>query len=157
MTVHKIIETEETAFRWETRKRQILCLGVAGITLALNLLLTVLRTENNHSILLISNIAADVLCGWFILWFWDTKISPRIRIEALCRGRRLSFRCVVTRVEEGTLRVQGLDCRKLTVTGEEQRILFLPVHMPAPAAGTDCVFTVTGNIILEEAYEQTIC
>lgn len=122
-----------------------LCIAVFVLTVGLNILFTVLRTDSNHTLMLILNIAADVLCGFLLLYTWDMHILPGLRLYRLfCRNREL-LSGTVTEISQDTQRYMDIDCHTVTV---DNRRVFLP-------AGTlniqkaACTLSLVSNIIVE--------
>lgn len=122
-----------------------LCISVFVLTVGLNILFTALRTDSNHTLMLILNIAADVLCGFFLLYAWDMHILPGLRLYRLFRRNRELLSGTVTEISQGTQRYMDIDC--YTVTVNDRRV-FLP-------AGTlkiqyaACTLSLVSNIIVE--------
>lgn len=122
-----------------------LCIAVLVLTVGLNILFTALRTESSHTLMLILNIAADVFCGFLLLFIWDMHILPGLRLYRLfCRNREL-LTGTVTKISQNTQRYMDIDC--YTVTVDDRRV-FLP-------AGTFSLqqehytFSLVSNIIVE--------
>ena len=122
-----------------------LCIAGLVLTIGLNILFTTLRTDSNHTLMLILNIAADVLCGFLLLYAWQMHILPGLRLYRLfCRNREL-LSGTVTEISHDTQRYMDIDCHTVTVDG---RRVFLPTDTLCllPAKYT---FSLVSNIIVE--------
>lgn len=124
-----------------------LCAAVLAITVGLNILFTALRSDSNHTLMLILNIAADVLCGFFLLHDTEMHILPMQRLYKLyCRDRQ-QLTGTVTHICDTPQRYMDIDCYAVTV---DDRRVFLP-------AGTfslrqeSYTLSLVSNIIVEAA------
>lgn len=122
-----------------------LCIAVFVLTVGLNLLFTALRTDSNHTLMLILNITADVLCGFLLLYTWDMHILPDLRLFRLfCRNREL-LSGTVSEISQDTQRYMDIDC--YTVTVDDRRV-FLPAGT-LKLQNSACTLSLVSNIIVE--------
>lgn len=122
-----------------------LCIAGLMLTVGLNILFTSLRTERNHTLMLILNIAADVVCGFLLLYAFQVHLFPALRLYKLfCRNRE-QLTGKVTGISQTTQRYMDMDC--YTVTVNDRRV-FLPAGTMSiqPAEYT---FFLVSNIIVE--------
>ena len=121
------------------------CIAGLALTMGLNILFTSLRTDSNHTWMLILNICADVLCGFLLLYAWQMHILPGLRLYRLfCRNRE-QVSGTVTSISQSTQRYMDLDC--YTVTLDDRRV-FLPVGTMCIEPAEYTLFLVS-NIIVE--------
>lgn len=108
--------------------RKGIAIAVAVITVILNVLLSVFRTDNTHTAFLVINILADIACGWFEIAWYLFAISMQNKILKLATANAKLTQSVsgtVTDVSEDTQVVSKLQCRRVTVEGDETRIVFV--------------------------------
>lgn len=122
-----------------------LCIAGLVLTVGLNILFTALRTDRNHTLMLVLNIAADVLCGFLLLYACQMHILPALRLYRLfCRNReQLTGR--VTGISQTTQRYMDMDCYTVTVNN---RRIFLPVGTLS-VQPEEYTFFLVSNIIVE--------
>ncbi len=107
-------------------RRYGLCVLAALVALGLNLVLTALRNDQNHTALLWLNILLDVAAGWFLIFYISLGILPDRRLLRLYNGSRRAFGGTVTHITAQTKRVRHMDCYTVTLSGADTRQLFLP-------------------------------
>lgn len=132
----------EKMLRYRTR----LCILLAAGTLGLNILFTALRTDSNHTIMLILNITADILCGLFLLPFVSLRISPQRKLLKLMQSEKEILRVTVHQVSPTSQRYMDIDC--YVVTGENRRF-FLPVGTISLQEQAEYSLSLVKNIIVE--------
>lgn len=135
------------AYRTQLHIRTGLCFAAGLLTLGLNLLLTALRTDSNHTWLLIANIAADILCLWGILYATEQHILPKWRLYKLFARPREQLTGTVTHISAQTRRYMDMDCHPVTV---EDRQVFLPAGSLALKQEV-YTFSLVSNVIMEAA------
>lgn len=122
-----------------------LCIAAFLLTVGLNVLFTALRTDSNHTLMLLVNIASDILCGIFLLYSWDMLILPKLRLYRLfCRNREL-LSGTVTEISRNPQRYMDIDCYAVTV---DSRRVFLPAGTIA-LQQERCTLSLVSNIIVE--------
>ena len=115
-------------YRKKLTTRKGIAIAVAAITVILNVLLSVFRTDNMHTAFLVINILADIACGWFEIAWYLFAISIQAKLLKLATANSELAQNVsgtVTSVSGDTQVVSKLQCRKVTVEGEETRIIFV--------------------------------
>lgn len=141
----KALPVIKRQIKWGT----LLCCMAVIAAAGLNILFTSLRTEANHAFMLLANILADTLAGWFVIFFGVSYVAPRKWFYAIACKPSQRISGIVGSVSEHTTRQMKLDCRELTVGG---RKLFLPAHFPAVEVGAEASFDVVSNVIVEVEY-----
>ena len=134
------------AFRQTLRMRTAVCITLAVLTAAINLVCVLARTETNHAVMLWVNILTDILCGCFVLSFACFRILPQRRLYALFRKGGVSVGGTVSRVSRSTTRHMDMDC--LEVTADSRR-LFLPAGTITLSEGETYTFRIVSNVIVE--------
>lgn len=128
------------------RRRITGCCLLAVLTLGLNLLFTTLRTEENHSWMLLLNILADGLCGSFLVYYVNLHILPQRRFCKLLHRDTVMLEGTVSRIDPHCQRYMDMDCHCVTV---DQRRLFLPANTIKLEENTRYTLFLTSNIIVE--------
>lgn len=141
-----ILMDNPAVFEKTLRRRIQLSFFVALLTLCLNVVLTLLRTDANHTFMLIANIALDILCGLFLLPLITLRILPQKKLLNLTRQEKECLQATVSEISGHIQRYMDMDC--LTVT-TENRTLFLPVNTLTLQKGTVYRFCLVQNIIVE--------
>lgn len=121
------------------------CIAAAVITLCLNILLIALRTDSNHTLMLILNIAADTLCGGFLLFEIDMHILPPLRLYRLMLRQKETLSGDLTDIGTKPRRYMDIDCYEVTVG---DRKVFLPAGTIQLQEGP-CTLLLVSNIIVE--------
>lgn len=128
------------------QRRIWLAVSISLLTLGLNVILTLLRTDANHIWILIVNILTDILCGLFVLPFVTLRILPQRKLLKLTHWEKECLQVTVSAISQHSQRYMDIDC--LTVT-TENRTLFLPVNTLQLQTGTAYRFMLVQNIIVE--------
>ena len=141
-----ILSDDPISFEKTIRNRTMLAICLVLATLCINVVLTSMRTDSNHTLFLILNIASDILCGLFLLPFVALRILPQKKLLNLMRKEKENLQATVLEISRQSRRYMDIDC--LTIT-TENRTLFLPVHTMNLQEGTVCRFYLVQNIIVE--------
>lgn len=121
------------------------CVLLAVLGIVLNITLVVFRTDGNHSVLLFSNIAIDILVGWIITEICLRHIIFIKKLMKLSEKNTTQIVGIVDGISQTTKRYYGLDCLLVTVA---KRQMFLPVDGAIILEeGTYYSFEVTSNLI----------
>ncbi len=122
------------------------CIVAAALTLVAHIFLTVMRTENNHHLLLWINVGCDILCGFFLVYQICARIQPSRRLYALYTHEKQELEGAVTSISPAPVRYMDMDCYEVTAAG---RRLFLPVGTIRLQESEAYRFSVTANTIVE--------
>ncbi len=109
------------------RQLRLAYVGAGLLTIGIHVLLLCLRTEENHSLMLLLNILVDVLAGWSLLACTELVYMPRLRLYRLFQMPTLCIEGEVLDVCHTLQRVNGLDCYSVSVDG---RSCFVPETLP---------------------------
>ena len=123
-------------------------LVLAAGTVLLNILLALLRNDSNHIWLLIANIATDIACGIYLVYYFAVQYAPRQRLLKLNNRMKEVISGEITEVEPYTTRFANLDCVCVYLG---RRRTFLPVGTLQLEVGSQVELTLSGNVILEVA------
>lgn len=127
--------------------RQILlCVAVGIVTLALNVVLTALRTEENHTLMLILNIATDSLVGCFLLYYISGPLLRRYRLFQLMLRVKTPLSGTVEQIRPQPTRHMFIDCLEVMVAG---RRYFLPTNTMQLQPGQAYRLSIVTNFIVE--------
>ena len=105
------------------RNRIILCVGVLLAAVAVNVVMVFLRTKDNHTLLMLLNMALDIAAGWFCVWQLDSFILPYKKLLKLYRKTGTTVSGTVEEVSSQTQRYYGCDCIAVTVDGHKLFII----------------------------------
>lgn len=103
----------------QIRNRIIICVAVLFVVVISCIILTMFRTPENHTILMLSNMALSVAAGWFGVWQLDSFILPYRKLLKLYRKTGTTVSGVVETVSDNTERYYGFDCIAVTVDGHK--------------------------------------
>ena len=73
---------------------------------------------------MVVNIALDTLYLATLVYYYDHKLSEKIKIYKILRLKEESLRGVVEYVQERSIRYRGLDCYEVSISSHK---LFLPI------------------------------
>lgn len=117
-------------------------LGIAGI----HVVCTLGRTEQNHTVMLICNIAADVLGGSLLIARLSLCVFPLKRMLRLYGQANQEAFGEVLALTDTPIHYAGMDCHEVTLS---DRRLFLPADTMELTAGIYYRFRLKGNLIVE--------
>lgn len=142
-----MIDKSISDFSGMIKKRTVLCIAVGISALVLNLVFTLMRTDSNHTIMLILNIAADIIAGFFITYFASFYILPQKRRLKFSRKAAETICGNISKISEKTIRVLGFDCYTVEIDG---RKVFLPdCSVVTLKTGEDVTLGIVMNIVTE--------
>ena len=141
-----ILGMSPALYHQKLRQRIFLCIAVAAVALALNILFTALRTDRNHNWMLILNIAADILAGLFLLPFITLRILPQKRLLQLTRQTPENLLITITEISPLPQRYMDMNCYPVSGDG---RTLFLPADTMVLTEQKTYALSLVSNIIVE--------
>ena len=128
-------------------KYKLVAILLGIVALAINILFLLLRTNENHNVLLILSIIVTVACGWIITAFVGIVIRPMTQLYELSLRRA---ECVLAKIESintEPYRVENFDCFEVHTA---DNIFFLVADGNIRLREGDVVtLSVTSNIITE--------
>ena len=93
-----ILSDDPISFEKTIRNRTMLAICLVLATLCINVVLTWMRTDSNHTLFLILNIASDILCGLFLLPFVTLRILPQKKLLNLMRKEKENLQATVLEI-----------------------------------------------------------
>ncbi len=146
-----ILGSDMRLFTKKLNGEKSICIATLCVTVVLNVLLTFLRNDQNHSLMLWLNIVLDVAAGWFLIFYISCLIAPKQRLLRLFNGKRSAFEGTVTAISAETQRVRNVDCFTVTLTaGETERQFFLPANTALSLKEKEYVqISAVSNIIVQ--------
>ncbi len=116
---------DEKSFVKKFNTNKIIVISTVIVALALNLLFTLLRTDQNHFAMLFANIAIDCVVGCFVIAFASFVLLPQKRLVELCKKPSATFRGEVVEISSQTIRMQNFDCYQVKFGKQSQRAFYL--------------------------------
>lgn len=101
------------------RNRIIFCASVMAVAIVCNIILTIFRTPQNHTIFMLLNMALDMAAGWFCVWQLDSFIVPYKKLLKLYRKTGTTVSGTVEEISSQTQRYYSFDCIAVTVDGHK--------------------------------------
>ena len=130
------------------RRNILLCSLVFCAIVVIHVVCTALRTEQNHTVMLIVNIAADILGGSFLIARLSMCIFPQQKLLRLYDQSNQETTGQILAIGSDITHYIGVDCYEVFI---ENRRLFLPAHTMVLTAGQLYRFRLKGNLIVEAA------
>jgi hypothetical protein len=120
----------ESPVEFKKKIRRFICLSVLGFVAVVlcNVVLTAFRHTIGKPLSMVVNIALDTLYLAILIYYYDHKLSEKIKICKILRLKEESLHGVVEFVEERSIRHRGLDCYEVSISS---RKLFLPISCSA--------------------------
>lgn len=148
MTKQWIYGMTPEAFGEKLKKRQLFDGLLAGVTVLLNILLALFRTDSTHTWFLLVNIATDIACGVYLVYDLSFNCGPKKRLLKMNSRMKEKLSGVITEIEPHTTRYADLDCYCVKL---DKRRTFLPADTLQLEVGSQVELTLSGNVILEVA------
>lgn len=130
----------------QINRQILLCVVLGVVTLGLNVLLTAVRTEGNHTVMLILNILADTLYCWFLLYYISSSLLRRHRLLQLMLRVKTPLEGAVEEIRPETTRYMYMECWEVMVAG---RRYFLPTKSMSLQPGEVYRLSIVANVIVE--------
>ena len=106
----------------KTRKMVAKAAMVLFVVFCLNVLLTFLRDETNHNVLLCTNILLDIACVWGFMLYNALCIAPRKKLLKLLQQPMRELCGTVREIQKQTTRYTDFDCYAVQI---DEEILYL--------------------------------
>lgn len=103
----------------QIRNRIIFCTAALIAAVICNIVLTIFRTPQNHTVFMFLNMALDMAAGWFYVWQLDSFILPYKKLLKLYRKTGTTVSGIVEEISSQTQRYYGFDCIAVTVDGHK--------------------------------------
>lgn len=145
-----ILGMDKNTYAKKIKNRKIICLIVLLGMILFNVVFTFLRSDKNHSLMLFLNIFIDVLCGWFVIYFYSFWISPQKKLLKVFESKKSKFRGEIVEISEETETIQSIICYRVVVKTPEERVIFLPVKGAIELnEGETWLFSIASGLIVE--------
>lgn len=150
--MNNILGKNKEDYRIELEKKRIIAIITAIAMLILNIVFTALRTDSNHTVMLICNILTDIAGGWFLVCFFSEVYIPRARKLRLYSKFNEEKRGKVEEISDKTERFMTFDCKRVKINGHSYFLIcdtILNIKV-----GETLTFRVADNIIVEVASDE---
>lgn len=141
-----IFGTDRAACQKNLRVNSLLCIFVFCVIVFLHAVCTGMRTEQNHTYMLIANIGADVIGGSFLIARLSICVFPQKKLLQLYDRATQEAAGQVLEIGHTVVHYIGVDCYEVSLS---DRRLFLPADTMALMVGQHCRFRLKGNLIVE--------
>lgn len=141
-----IFGTDRAVYQKNLRKNILLCIFVFCVISVIHIVCTCLRTEHNHTYMLIANIAADIIGGSFLITRLNMCIFPRKKLLHLYDLATQEATGQVLEIGNTVIHYIGVDCYEISLS---DRRLFLPANTMVLTVGAYYHFRLKGNLIVE--------
>lgn len=146
-----ILPCSKETYRLNLKRKKYICIAVAAVTVLLNLVLCLLRSDGNANLLKWINILLDVIVGWLLFGYASMEILPAQKLYSLAmRAEKAGVRLqgTVSEVSEKTEHNNGLTCKAVKLAGETLRRVYLP-EMITLHVGDEVQLLICDNIVVE--------
>ena len=137
---------DRAAYEKNLRRNILLCAFVFCVIVLIHVVCTYFRTEQNHTYMLIANIAADIIGGSFLIARLSLCVFPRKKLLKLYDLASQEEVGQVLELGSDITHYIGVDCYEVHL---EKRRLFLPLGTIALTVGKCYRFRLKGNLIVE--------
>ncbi len=123
-----ILNCDIQLYKKRLAMRKIIAILAVALTVILNVLFSVFRSDETHVAFLAINIISDIACGWFLIAWYQFAISNQRKILSLATAKKELTQTVrgnVVAISDSTQVVSQLQCYKVTVEGNETRVIFV--------------------------------
>lgn len=141
-----VLGTDRASFQKNVRKNILLCGLVFCAVLILHGVCTALRTDQNHTAMLIANIAADMVGGSFLIARLSLCVLPQQKLLRLYALANQETAGQVLEIGSELIHYIGVNCYEVRLP---DRRLFLPAGTMVLTVGEHYCFRLKGNLIVE--------
>ena len=141
-----VFGTDRAVCQKHLRRNILLCAVVFFAVIVIHVVCTLGRTEQNHTLMLIANIAADIIGGSFLIARLSMCIFPQQKLLRLYDQAAQEAAGQVLEIGNTVTHYIGVDCYEVSL---ENRRLFLPADTMALTVGQFYRFRLKGNLIVE--------
>ncbi len=147
-----ILSKDKQTFEKHLVRNIAIAIVCAVVVVALNVVFSVLRDEQNHKIMLALNIIVDIIGGWFLVFFVGYVILHQVRLKNLYNQQGEQVRVEVVAISQTPQKYRSFDCCKVDVKDcNEERTYFLPTSGNVELhIGQSATLRVVSNIIVEK-------
>ena len=141
-----IFGTDRATCQKILRVNILLCILVFCAIVILHVVCTAMRTEHNHTCMLIANIGTDIIGGSFLIAWLSMCVFPRKKLLQLYDRANQEADGQVLDISDTVVHYIGVDCCEVFLS---DRRLFLPADTMALTVGQHYRFRLKGNLIVE--------
>jgi hypothetical protein len=141
-----IFGTDRATCQRNLRVNILLCILVFCAIVVLHAVCTAIRTELNHTYMLIANIGTDVIGGSFLIARLSMCVFPQKKLLQLYDRANQDADGQVLGISDTVIHYIGVDCYEVLLS---DRRLFLPADTMALTVGQHYRFRLKGNLIVE--------
>lgn len=111
-----VLGVDKNSVQAVIHRRVIICTILCLCALFANVLITLLHTPDNHTLLIMINVLVDTVVGWISLWMIDTSIIPQKRLLSLLKRPGTEVSGTVKTLSRDTERYLHFDCLAVTIS-----------------------------------------
>lgn len=141
-----IFGTDRTSYQRNLRTNILLCIFAFCAVAFIHIVCTLLRTDQNHTAMLVSNIAADMIGGSFLIARLSMCVFPQQKLLKLYDLATQEATGQVVEMGTSMIHYIGVNCYEVSLP---DRRLFLPAHTMVLTVGRHYHFQLKGNLIVE--------
>lgn len=141
-----ILGTDRAVYQKNLHRNIFLCIFILFAIVVIHVVCTLCRTEQNHTYMLIANIAADIIGGSFLIARLSMCIIPQKKLLRLYDQATQEATGQVLEIGNSIIHYIGVDCYEVCL---ENRRLFLPAGTIVLTEGEHYRFRLKGNLIVE--------
>ena len=141
-----ILGMDRKRFQKTLRTNAVLCIFVFLLILSVHAGCTLLRTDENHTSMLMANIAADIIGGSFLIAWLNMYFFPQKKLLKLYDAATQEAVGEVLEIGNFCTHYIGINCYEVRLS---DRRLFLPADTLVITPGTHYHFRLKGNLIVE--------
>ena len=141
-----IFGTDRATCQKNLRVNILLCILVFCAIVVLHAVCTGIRTEHNHTYMLIANIGTDVIGGSFLIARLSMCVLPQKKLLQFYDRANQEADGQVLQIGDTVIHYIGVDCYEVSLSN---RRLFLPANTMVLTVGQHYRFRLKGNLIVE--------
>lgn len=141
-----VLGADRTVCQRNIRRNILLCIVVFCAIVVIHAVCTCLRTEQNHTAMLIANITADIIGGSFLIAQLSVCVLPQQKLLRLYDQATQEATGQVLEIGSDLIHYIGVNCYEVRLP---DRRLFLPADTMVLTVGEHYCFRLKGNLIME--------
>ena len=141
-----VFGTDRAAYQKKLHTNILLCTLVFFSVASIHIICTCFRTQQNHTYMLIANIAADIIGGSFLIAQLSMCVFPQKKMLQLYDQATQETAGQVLEMGNTTTNYIGMECCEVSLL---DRCLFLPINTIVLTVGQHYHFRLKGNLIVE--------
>ena len=146
-----IFGTDRATWQKNMRSHILLCILVFCAIVSLHIVCTAMRTEQNHTFMLLANIITDIIGGSFLIARLSMCVFPLKKMLQLYDRATQEESGQVLEIGNTVTHYIGIDCYEVSLP---DRRLFLPADRMELTEGEVYRFRLRGNLIVEVSCDE---